>query len=235
MLIKSKFYRPFKKPAGKAQEKFKTEAYLNIREGLNFLEQRSQREFFNSLAAVDRPRRVLLHVCCGPCAIIPASKLLDEGAVLTGLFYNPNIHPTGEYLRRRDTALQVADRLGFPLLLLDEETDPSVYFRRVAGNERNRCFHCYHIRLERTESLARSQGFDSFTSTLLYSRFQKYEMILSLGRVLARDNGPRFLDRDFRPGWSEGIRLSKDWGLYRQNYCGCLFSEWERFGPNTGR
>lgn len=180
---------------------------------------------------MERLGRVLLHVCCGPCSIVPASTLLDEGAVLTGLFYNPNIHPATEYLRRRDTALETAERLGFPLIVLDDEADPSIYFRRVAGNERNRCFHCYHIRLTRAESFARTKGFDAFTSTLLYSRFQKHELIQSVGRAMVQSNGPLFLDRDFRPGWSEGVKLSKDWGLYRQNYCGCLFSEWERFGP----
>ena len=178
--------------------------------------------------------RVLLHVCCGPCSITPAQALMDEGFEVTGLFVNPNIHPLTEYVRRRDGALEVAERLGFRLIVRDAEYDPGAWLRRVAFREDNRCFHCYSLRLERAFNVARTGGFDLVTSTLLYSKLQKHELIAGLGRDLAagrdkNDKGPDFLYRDFRQGWQQGIETSKAWGIYRQQYCGCLYSEYERF------
>ncbi len=176
-------------------------------------------------------RRVLLHVCCGPCSITPAQALMDEGFEVTGLFLNPNIHPLTEYLRRRDGALEVADRLGFQLIVRDAESEPKEWLRRVAFREDNRCFHCYSLRLERAFNVGAKGGFDLVTTTLLYSKMQKHEVIAGLGRDMGTGGGkrPEFLYRDFREGWKRGIELSKDWGIYRQQYCGCLYSEHERF------
>ena len=172
--------------------------------------------------------RVLLHVCCGPCSITVARELLDSGAQVEGLFYNPNIHPLGEYARRRDGALEVAARLDFPLTVLDSEYDPKVFFRAVAGHEDERCGACYELRLGRTAAWARERGFDAFSSTLLYSKYQKHGAITLLGMALA-GGGLEFLYRDFRAGWGEGIRISKEWGIFRQQWCGCLYSENERY------
>lgn len=174
--------------------------------------------------------RVLLHVCCGPCSITPAQALMDEGHEVTGLFLNPNIHPLTEYVRRRDGALEVADRLGFKLIVRDAEYDPGAWLRRVAFREDNRCFLCYSLRLERAFNVAKNGGFDLVTSTLLYSKMQKHEVIAGLGRDLgAAPGNPGFLYRDFRRGWKQGIETSTAWGIYRQQYCGCLYSEYERF------
>lgn len=173
--------------------------------------------------------RVLLHVCCGPCAIYPVQRLKDEGFEVTGFFYNPNIHPLTEYLRRREGLLAVADKLGLDLILKDEEYDPMVYMREVSLREANRCFHCYGLRLARTLSVAKRGGFDHFSSTLLYSKYQKHAMITDLGRDICARSKTGFLYRDFREGWDEGVRLSKAWGIYRQQYCGCLYSEFERY------
>ena len=175
-----------------------------------------------------KPMRVLLHVCCGPCSITVARELLDQGAEIEGLYYNPNIHPLAEYARRRDGALEVAARLGFPLTVLDAEYDPRVFFRAVNGREDARCGACYGLRLGRTAALARERGFDAFSSTLLYSKYQQHDDIADQGAALAGD-GLEFLYRDFRSGWGEGIRISKEWGIYRQQWCGCLYSENERY------
>lgn len=173
--------------------------------------------------------RILLHVCCGPCSITVARTLLDEGHELEGLFFNPNIHPLGEYAKRRDGALEVAERLGFRLRVLDAEYDPKVFFRAVTGREDDRrCGECYRIRLTRAAELARAGGFEAFTTTLLYSKYQKHEDIAALGQGLAA-GGTGFLYRDFRSGWKDGIRVSKEWGIYRQQWCGCLYSENERY------
>ena len=180
-------------------------------------------------------KRVLLHICCGPCAITPVRDLQEEGVEVVGFYFNPNIHPLQEYLRRRDGAMEAADRLGIKLICKDEEHDPGEYLRAVAFRENNRCFLCYSMRLERTRSIARRGRFDAFSSTLLYSRFQKHEQIMILGRDLAGQGSPAFLYRDFRSGWKHGIEISKEWGIYRQQYCGCIYSEFERYQNDLRR
>ncbi len=176
--------------------------------------------------------RVLLHVCCAPCAVHPARALADEGYAVTGLFYNPNIHPAAEYLRRRDALRSFAARLGLASVIFkDRGYEPREWMRRVAFREENRCFFCYQMRLEKTAFIARAGGYDFFSSTLLYSRRQKHETIAALGRDLDGGGKARFLYRDFREGWSEGVETSKRLGIYRQDYCGCLLSEAERRLP----
>ena len=176
--------------------------------------------------------RVLVHLCCGPCALVPLARLKAEGYEPVGLFYNPNIHGAAEYLRRRESTLQAAAHLGVKVILKDDEYDPQAYFRQVSFREDNRCFHCYHLRLERTAQIARRGGFAHFTTSLLYSKRQKHDVITGLGRDLAQGGASGrkadFLYRDFRDGWGEGIEQSKELGLYRQDYCGCLYSEVER-------
>jgi predicted adenine nucleotide alpha hydrolase (AANH) superfamily ATPase len=179
--------------------------------------------------------KILVHMCCGPCAITPVRSLLDAGAEVTGLYYNPNIHPLQEYLRRREGVAQVAERLGVKVIFKDDEYDPQAWFRAVTFREPNRCTLCYVMRLERTVSIARRGGFDAVTSTLLYSKFQKHDQIRSLGQDLVRGSGVAFHYEDFREGWSEGIAVSREWGIYRQQYCGCLYSEVERYSPELRR
>jgi predicted adenine nucleotide alpha hydrolase (AANH) superfamily ATPase len=172
--------------------------------------------------------RILLHICCGPCAIVPVKWLKAAGHEVVGLFTNPNIHPAAEYVRRRDTVKAFQDRLGIEVIYKDTDYDPVIWLRAVAFREANRCFHCYQIRLERTRGIAKTGGFEAFTSTLLYSKRQKHEVIAALGRDIAGGGRPEFLYQDFREGWREGIETSKAWGMYRQDWCGCLLSEVER-------
>lgn len=208
--------------------------------------------------------RILVHICCGPCGITVLQRLRDQGHDLAGLFFNPNIHPLAEYLRRREGAAQVTDRLGIPLMFADvlpeaeqrwndswlpdageaplPETenlppaaDPVPWLRAVAGREKERCPFCWRVRLQKTAELALTQGFIGFTSSLLYSRYQKHEVIRDLGAVIARESGLSFVYEDFRSSWQEGIRLSKEWGIYRQQYCGCLFSEYDRYRRDFAR
>ncbi len=173
-------------------------------------------------------KRVLLHICCGPCAISTVQTLQEQGFEVTGLYYNPNIHPLLEYIKRRDAAMETADKLGITLLVKDKEYLPQIWARAVAFREENRCFHCYQIRLERTSQIARRGQFDYFTTTLLYSKMQKHDEIKCLGQDLSTGKSS-FLYHDFREGWKQGIELSKKWGIYRQQYCGCLYSEFERY------
>ncbi len=179
-------------------------------------------------------KRLLLHICCGPCSITTVKTLLDQGIEVTGLFYNPNIHPLTEYVKRRDGCLEVAEKLGFNVIVKDNEYKPQQWFRDVAFREDNRCFHCYQNRLERTAQIAKKGGFDLFTTTLLYSKYQKHADIASLGRDLQSEK-TRFHYHDFREGWKDGIDISKEWGIYRQQYCGCLYSENERYQRELGK
>ncbi|MCF8085554.1 MAG: epoxyqueuosine reductase QueH [Desulfohalobiaceae bacterium] len=173
--------------------------------------------------------RILLHICCGPCAVHPLRSLLEQGYEVVGLFDNPNIHPLREYVRRREGAEQVAEKLGVKLVCKDEEYDPGRYLREVVHREPSRCFYCYRLRLERTLSIARRGGFDWFSSTLLSSKRQKHEQIAELANALAGGGAPGFFYQDFRPGQNEGQEACREWGVYRQQYCGCIYSEWERY------
>ncbi len=177
-------------------------------------------------------KRILLHICCGPCAIYPVRQLKQQGYEVVGLFYNPNIHPLTEYLRRREGVEQVAKRLSIQVIFKDQEYDPGTFLRRVVYREANRCFYCYHLRLERTLSIARHGGFEAFSSTLLFSKQQYHDRVASLGRDLAGGGQTRFLYQDFRAGWPEGAETSKQWGVYRQQYCGCIYSEAERYAKD---
>ena len=181
---------------------------------------------------------ILLHACCGPCSIMSVLRLRDLGLAPTLFFHNPNIHPLSEYLRRREGLLDVAARLGAPVILADEAdadaAHPRPWVEAMASlgagmaDMARRCPLCYDLRLGPTAALARSLGFALFTTTLLYSRYQNRQAILDAG---ARHASPdaAFLPEDFRPGLLEGVRLSKEWGIYRQQYCGCMLSEHERY------
>lgn len=208
--------------------------------------------------------RILVHICCGPCAITVLQRLSGAGHTLAGFFLNPNIHPLAEYLRRREGAVQVAERLGIPLILPDAEPEndapwhapdllreagieaqvsgafpphprlpdtanPVPWLRLMAGREEGRCELCWRIRLWRTARRAARDGFDAFTSSLLYSRHQNHALITALGEQAAAMYGITFAYEDFRTSWQQGIALSKEWGIYRQQYCGCVYSEYERY------
>lgn len=187
-----------------------------------------------------KARRVLLHVCCGPCSLMPLRVLREAGYEVTGYFANPNIHPVSEYLRRREAMQQVAGQEQLPMIWQDDVYNlPGwlgvVYQQGLAGNgEGGRCRYCYASRLTLTAGAAHAHGFDAFSTSLLYSRHQRHEMIHEEGRRAAErvqsqtSQGPTFLYQDFRPHWQTGIDRSKVMGLYRQNYCACIFSEAER-------
>lgn len=172
--------------------------------------------------------RVLLHTCCGPCALYPLANLRAEGMDVTGFFFNHNIHPYQEYARRRDAAQQMADLEGMPLVVRDEYRLEE-FLANVAAEPDTRCGYCYASRLDAVAAAARDAGFDAFTSSLFYSRYQNHELMRQKAEESAARYGVQFLYRDFRPGWQEGIRRSKELGLYRQQYCGCIYSEKERY------
>jgi hypothetical protein len=174
------------------------------------------------------PGKVLLHICCGPCGIHPVEALREEGFLVQGFFFNPNIQPFQEHERRREALAQWAAAVSLPVTYA-EDYDLEGWLRMVVFREKDRCPFCSQLRLAETARQARSGGFDGFSSTLLYSRHQDHARIREQGEALARTHGVPFLYRDFRAGWNHGIEVSKEMGLYRQGYCGCVFSERDRY------
>jgi predicted adenine nucleotide alpha hydrolase (AANH) superfamily ATPase len=172
--------------------------------------------------------KTLLHICCANCAIFPVKTLRERGVELSGYFFNHNIHPYQEFRRRLETVHQYAEQVALPLIsnaayALDE------FLANVAADPTRRCIYCYHSRLEVTACYAAEHGFDAFSTSLLYSRYQQHEIIRASGETLGRRYGVDFLYEDFRAGWQEGIVVSKAMGLYRQQYCGCIYSERDRY------
>ncbi len=169
-------------------------------------------------------KKLLVHTCCAPCLIAPLNTLREEWDV-TLLWYNPNIHPYTEYIKRRDTLKEFAEKENIPVIWQDEY-DLDMYLKATDGI---RCSKCYELRLVRTAQIAMGKGFDAFTTTLLYSKYQKHETIKEIGEDIAGRFGVDFYYHDWRNLWQEGIDLSKLAGLYRQSYCGCIYSEKERY------
>jgi len=178
--------------------------------------------------------KILMHTCCGPCTIYPTGVLRGEGFDVMGFFYRHNIHPYTETLKRQDTLQTYAEQVHLKLII-QEDYDLEGFLQNIAYRESDRCRYCYHDRLRSTALLAKRGEFDYFTSTLLYSKFQKHDLIRSVGESVGTSVGVPFYYQDFRTGWREGVDASKELGMYRQQYCGCIYSEKERFFRSTER
>jgi predicted adenine nucleotide alpha hydrolase (AANH) superfamily ATPase len=172
--------------------------------------------------------KVLLHLCCANCACYPIDWLRQRGHDVRGLFYNPNIQPYGEFVRRREAVEQLSNVLQVPVIFMDEYPLEE-FFRRVVFREGQRCWTCYQWRLETAARVARRGHYDAFTTTLLFSKHQRHDRIRDVAQEEARVRGVRFLYHDFREGWKEGTQRARSEGFYRQSYCGCIYSERDRF------
>ncbi len=172
--------------------------------------------------------KVLLHICCGPCAIYPVQALREAGHEVHGFFYNPNIHPYQEFARRLTALEDYLQRHPLPMIW-ERSYDLENFLRLVVFREAERCRFCYQMRLAATARAARESSVDAFTSTLLYSKFQNHELIRGIGEQVAEDLNVPFYYEDFRRGWGQGVAASKEMGLYRQPYCGCVYSERDRY------
>ncbi len=172
--------------------------------------------------------KILLHICCGPCTVYPLSSLRRQGYGVEGFFFNPNIHPFKEFRRRINALDELARQTSFKVKVV-REYGLRDYLRQVIFNEEKRCPICYEMRLTETVKQAGKIGADAFSTTLLYSKYQQHETICRLGRHLAEKYKIPFYYEDFRLGWQQGIDESIALGLYRQPYCGCIYSEQERY------
>lgn len=144
------------------------------------------------------------------------------------LWYNPNIHPFLEHQRRLEAMQAFAREVNLSIVVVDGY-EMIRYLRRVVGNEGDRCEDCYRLRLSKTAEVAREKGFGAFSTTLLISPYQKHDLLREVGREVEREHGVDFYYEDLRNGFSESRRLSREFNLYRQKYCGCIYSEWERY------
>ncbi|MBP2652876.1 MAG: queH [Firmicutes bacterium] len=171
---------------------------------------------------------MLLHVCCGPCAAYPVEYLKAKGFDVVGYFYNPNIHPYKEFRRRLETAEEFAAKVGLEFII-DDSYQLEDFLRLALDAPEGRCRECYHLRLRQAARYAKANGYDYFTTTLLVSPYQQHDVIKAIGENIAAQEGIAFLYFDFRLGWHEGVKISKELELYRQPYCGCVFSERDRY------
>jgi len=194
----------------------------------NTSSQRAATEHPTSLACL--AMKILLHVCCGPCAIYPLTLLQQQGHEVHGWFYNPNIHPYKEFRRRIEAVEEVA-RQQRCCIEIERNYGLRDFLRQVVWHEERseRCGLCYDLRLLPTAQRAAASGFDAFSTTLLYSKYQNHALIKSTGETLAAQQGIPFFYDDFRAGWQEGIAAAVQMQLYRQPYCGCIYSEHERY------
>lgn len=171
--------------------------------------------------------KLLLHTCCAPCSVYCIKSLREEGIEPTLYWYNPNIHPYAEYKARRDCLKEYAKLVGVELII-EDAYGLDEFVCNVADKLTTRCEdYCYPKRLRKAMEYAKQNGFDTISTTLLYSIYQKHEYIEELMYGLANEIGLDFLYRDFREGWQEGQDTARAIGLYMQKYCGCVFSEEE--------
>ncbi len=171
---------------------------------------------------------LLLHLCCAPCATYPLDVFQKEGLQVKGYFFNPNIHPFREFKNRLRAVELLAEKRQ---LAIDyhKEYGLKEYLRKVVFYEQKRCELCYGMRLVATAKHAKNIGAACFTTTLLYSRYQQHELIRRKAESVSEEYGIPFFYRDFREGWQKGIDMAIEMSLYRQSYCGCIYSEQERY------
>ncbi|HEY55584.1 MAG TPA: epoxyqueuosine reductase QueH [Dehalococcoidia bacterium] len=177
-------------------------------------------------------KRLLVHSCCAHCAAYTFSYWREQGYETSAFWYNPNIHPYTEHQQRLKAMQTLALEMGLPLITA-EGYDIIDYFRQVVGHEAERCRHCFKLRLSKTAEAAKEMGFDAFTTTLLISPHQKHDLLQEIGREVGGEKGIDFLYADLRKRYSDSRRLTKPLELHRQQYCGCVYSEWERYADIT--
>lgn len=180
----------------------------------------------------DKRPSLLLHACCAPCSSY-VLEYLNQHFDITVYFYNPNINSREEFLYRQAEVKRLIGEMPLtnPVRLIETEWDGGEFLSFVKGLELSkeggeRCFKCYELRLRKTAEVCREGGFDYFCTTLTISPLKNAEKLNQIGEEIAKEMGISFLPSDFKKknGYKRSIELSKEYGLYRQNYCGCGFS-----------
>jgi predicted adenine nucleotide alpha hydrolase (AANH) superfamily ATPase len=171
--------------------------------------------------------KILLHICCGICALESINRLIHQQYIVIGYFFNPNIYPEEEYLKRKQVVENVAEIYNINVIY-DEKYDHHLW-QKICGIYENepeggkRCFLCYELRLKKTYEIMEKENFDFFTTTLTISPYKKSNLIFDIGEKIG---GEKFLKINFKKqdGYKKTIELAKNFGFYRQDYCGCEFS-----------
>lgn len=177
---------------------------------------------------------VLMHTCCAPCSLSCIDPLRAERIEPVAFWYNPNIHPWKEYEARRDCLLTYAPTIEMQVIV-DEDYGLRTFVEHVASDIDHRCTYCYQHRLEETARYAAEHGYGAFTSTLLASLYQDHDGIKAAAEKYARQYGVEFLYRDFRSNFRAGNQRARELGFYMQKYCGCVFSEQDRYQKQIDR
>ena len=173
--------------------------------------------------------KLLMHTCCAPCSVYCIESLRNEGIEPILYWYNPNIHPYMEYKARRDTLKEYAKSISIQAIF-EEDYGLKEFCKNTIEDLENRCSnYCYKVRLEQTVKYAKEKGYDSFTSTLFVSPYQKHEELKKTCEELANKYNIKFLYRDFRIGFRHWQTIARELGFYMQKYCGCIFSEEDRY------
>ncbi len=169
-----------------------------------------------------------MHICCSNCSLYPLQNFLSRGIDITGFWFNPNVHPYTEYANRLGSVDKLRRLWNLDIEYADEYALDD-FLQKVVGQGKDRCHFCYSMRLEKTAIAARKMGLDGFTTSLLASPYQKFDMIIHIGEETGRRHGIPFHAQDVRQGWGASRSLALELGLYRQKYCGCIYSEMERY------
>lgn len=179
---------------------------------------------------------LLLHACCAPCSSAVLERLSNFFKI-TIIYYNPNITEEKEYLKRLEELKNFIKKLKtkYPINIIDTRYNPKEFFTIAKGLEKEkergkRCYECYKLRLEETAKVAKKQGFDFFTTTLTLSPYKNTTWLNEIGEELSKKYQASYLYSDFKKknGYKRSIELSKEYNLYRQDYCGCIYSKLER-------
>lgn len=172
--------------------------------------------------------KLLLHCCCGPCAAGSLPQFLAAGYQPFGWYWNPNIHPYQEHKARRLSFVQLFESQGLPY---EASSDYPLeeWLKAVAEAPDKRCRHCYRTRLEAAARKAKEMDYPYFSTTLLISPYQNHQLLRELGEEYAAAYGVKFAYLDLRPGFRDGQAAAREAGLYMQKYCGCIYSEKERY------
>ena len=172
--------------------------------------------------------KLLLHICCAPCGIVPITALKKDFEI-TGLFYNPNIHPYREYLDRLSSVRKLLYDFEINIIFTEYNWEEFLKELILTNNtlEPSRCEICYRMRLAKTNNIAKETGIRYISTSLLYSIYQKHDLIKDTAEKVIKD--AEFIYRDFRPYYREGVVKSRELTYYRQKYCGCIFSNYDRY------
>lgn len=177
--------------------------------------------------------KLLMHTCCAPCSVYCIDELRKNGIEPTLYWYNPNIHPYTEYVKRKDCLKEYSKKINVKAIF-EDEYGLDVFCKNVVENINARCVnYCYPVRLRKTFEYAKANGYDTVTTTLLYSIYQKHDFIKKLMEDLSKEFGINFLYIDFRKGFWQGHQKAIEQGLYMQKYCGCIFSEEMRYNNHN--